>query len=58
MIAQLSRPALTFSGTALDYWRDEVARGCAASLARLRGIVESRGSDYDRTIEGLKGNES
>lgn len=46
--------ALTFDGIPLEYWRTEVALGCAASLARLRTIVSERGADYDKTIVGLK----
>jgi hypothetical protein len=47
--------AMTFtSPIALDYWRDEVARGCAASLARLQAMCQQAGADYDKTIAGLK----
>ena len=45
--------ALTFTGIPLDYWREEVALGCAVSLERLRKIVAERGADYDKTIAGL-----
>lgn len=46
--------ALTFTGIPLDYWRDEAARGCTASLSRLRAICEQRGADYDKTVAGLR----
>ena len=47
--------ALTFtSQLAREYWQEEVRLDCAVSLARLRRIVESRGCDYDRTLEGLR----
>lgn len=52
--AQQPRPALAFTGIPLAYWREELALGCAASLARLRRICEARGADYERTVEGLK----
>ena len=45
--------AMTFTGIPLEYWRTEVALGCAASLARLRRIVEERGADYEKTLKGL-----
>lgn len=47
-------PALAFSGIPLDYWREEVRIGCAASLTRLRSICAERGADYDRTVAGLQ----
>lgn len=47
--------ALAFDGIPLDYWRGEVALGCAGSLARLRAIVAERGCDYEMTINQLKG---
>jgi len=47
---------ITFSNSiVIDYWREEILRGCAASLERLREICAERGADYDRTIAGLKG---
>ncbi len=51
----INQPPLTFSGVALEYWREEVRLGCAVSLTRLRHICAERGADYDRTIAGLKG---
>lgn len=51
-------PAITFTGIPLDYWREEVRLGCAASLGRLRGIVRERGGDWEKTIEQLKGESS
>ena len=54
--AQLTpKPALTFTGIPLEYWRREVALGCAVSLARLRAIVDERGADYEQTLKGLAG---
>lgn len=50
-----AKPALTFTGEPLAYWREEVALGCAVSLARLRRIVSARGADYELTLKGLKG---
>jgi Toprim domain-containing protein len=47
--------ALTFMGIPLDYWREEVALGCAASLARLKAMCEVRECDYEKTIAHLKG---
>lgn len=47
-------PALTFDGIPLEYWRGEVALGCAVSLARLKAICQERGCDYEMTIRGLK----
>jgi hypothetical protein len=47
--------ALTFtSSIALDYWRNEITLGCAASLLRLQTICQQAGADYDKTIAGLK----
>lgn len=46
--------ALTFDGIPRDYWRTEVALGCVVALARLRRIVEERGCDYEKTVEGLR----
>lgn len=51
---QATKPALTFTGIPLEYWRAEVALGCTASLARLRAIVRERGADWETTMEGLK----
>jgi hypothetical protein len=48
------KPALTFTGIPLDYWREEVRLGCTASLGRLRRIVEQRGADWDKTIAALQ----
>lgn len=44
---------LTFTGEPLAYWRDEAARGCTASLGRLRGLCATRGASYDATLRGL-----
>ena len=44
---------IRFGGVPLDYWREEVRIGCAASLARLRAICSERGADYDKTLAGL-----
>lgn len=44
---------LTFTGEPLAYWRDEAARGCAASLGRLRGICAAQGASYAATMRGL-----
>lgn len=52
--AQTTRPALAFTGIPLEYWREEVRLGCAASLGRLAQIVERRGADYAQTVEGLR----
>ena len=52
--SQDARPALTFTGIPLAYWREEVRLGCAASLARLRAIVAARGADFELTIAGLQ----
>lgn len=52
--AQDAGPGLAFTGIPLDYWREEVKLGCAASLARLRAICQERGADYDTTIAGLQ----
>lgn len=49
-----SKPALTFTGDPLAYWRTEVALHCAVSLARLRAIVAERGADYETTVAGLR----
>lgn len=47
---------ITFSNAiVIEYWRDEIQRGCAASLERLREICAERGADYDRTVAELKG---
>lgn len=32
---------------------NKAARGCAASLGRLRGICATRGASYDVTMRGL-----
>lgn len=53
LLAAQQRP-LVFSGAPLDYWREEVRLGCAASLKRLRAICAERGADYDATIEELR----
>ena len=54
-IEKLSEPqALTFSGIALEYWREEVRLECAVSLARLKRICQERNADFDRTIAGLQ----
>ncbi len=54
LIARWPAMPLTFTGIPLDYWREEVRRGCAVSLARLRTICAERGADYDRTVAGLR----
>lgn len=47
--------ALAFtSDIAAEYWRQEVALGCAVSLQRLAKICAERGADYEKTVEGLK----
>jgi hypothetical protein len=51
---QTPKPALTFTGIPLAYWRREVALGCAVALARLRRIVESRGCDWEQTIAAIE----
>ncbi len=51
--AQADRPALTFTGIPLEYWREEVRLGCAVSLHRLQAICSERGADYDKTIAAL-----
>ncbi len=48
------KPALTFTGIPLAYWREEVRRGCAVALARLARICEERGCDWEKTLEGLQ----
>ncbi len=50
----VAKPALTFTGIPLAYWREEARRGCAVALARLARIVEERGADYELTIAGLR----
>ena len=53
MQATTTKPALTFTGIPLAYWREEVRLGCAASLSRLRAIAAERGADYEKTVEHL-----
>ena len=53
MQATTTKPALTFTGIPLEYWRAEVRRDCAASLARLRAIVAARGADFEKTVARL-----
>lgn len=48
------KPALTFTGIPLTYWREEVRLNCAVSLARLQRICAERGADYDKTIAQLR----
>ncbi len=49
----IAKPALTFDGIPLDYWREEVRLGSVA-LARLRTICQERNADYEATVEGLR----
>jgi hypothetical protein len=49
------KPALTFAGIPLEYWRREKLLSCAASLKRLQAICQERGADYEKTIVALKG---
>lgn len=44
---------LVFTGEPLTYWREEAARGCAASLGRLAELCVARGCSYDATLRGL-----
>lgn len=52
---QIKRPLTFHNPIVLAYWRGEVARGCAASLGRLRGICQERGASYELTLKGLRG---
>lgn len=52
---QRELPPLVFTGTPLDYWREELRLNCAASLDRLRTLCASRGWSYDATVRGLGG---
>lgn len=38
----------------IAYWREEILRGCAASLERLREICRERHADFEKTVEGLR----
>ena len=52
MQATTTKPALTFTGIPLEYWREEVRLNSPA-LSRLRAICQERGADYEKTVEGL-----
>ena len=49
---RLRRPALTFDGIPLAYWREEARLGSGA-LSRLKAICSERGADYELTLARL-----
>ena len=51
---QQYKPALTFTGVPLEYWREEARLGCVVSLERLWRICQERGADYEKTIHQLR----